>query len=68
MDLVKLREIVPLLIPLVLIQLGLLAFGLWDWAHRSTFRYLSRWAWFVVIVCVNIIGPLLYLLLGREEG
>jgi hypothetical protein len=63
-----LREIAILLVPIVLIQLGLLAFGLWDWAHRKKFRYLGRWAWFVCIVAVNIIGPLLYLLLGREEG
>jgi hypothetical protein len=45
-----------------------MAFALWDWAHRQRFRYLTRWVWLVIIVLVNIVGPLGYLLLGREDN
>ena len=57
-----------LLLPLALTQLGLLVFGLRDWVHRQRFRYLSRWVWLVIIVLVNTVGPLGYLLLGREDN
>jgi hypothetical protein len=40
---------------------------LWDWVHRQRFRYLNRWVWLAIIVLINILGPLAYLLLGREE-
>ncbi len=63
-----LARYLPLLLPIFLIQLGLLAFAMWDWAHRQAYRYLNRWAWLAVIVLVNIFGPLIYLLVGREEN
>jgi hypothetical protein len=63
-----LARYLPLLLPFVLIQLGLLALAVWDWAHRQQFRYLSRWAWLVIIVLVNTFGPLVYLLVGRGES
>jgi hypothetical protein len=29
---------------------------------------LNRWAWLAIIVLVGTFGPLVYLLLGREES
>jgi hypothetical protein len=62
-----LREYLPLLIPLLLIQLGLMAAGLWDLLHQETTRG-PRWMWALIIVFVNIIGPLIYFTVGREES
>ena len=67
-DFSDLQQILPLLLPLVLIRLGLLALGVWDWAHRQRFRYLNRWGWLAIIVLIGTFGPLVYLLLGREES
>jgi len=67
-DFSDLQQILPLLLPLVLIQLGLLALGVWDWAHHQSFRYLNRWGWLAIIVLIGTFGPLIYLLLGREES
>jgi hypothetical protein len=61
------QQLLPILLPLLLIELALLALGLWDWVHRQRFRYLNRWVWLAIIVLINILGPLAYLLLGREE-
>lgn len=63
-----LARYLPLLFPILLIQVGLMIFALWDWTHRQQYRYLGRWAWLAVIVLVNILGPLAYLLVGREEN
>jgi uncharacterized membrane protein YidH (DUF202 family) len=67
-DILSQQQIVLLLIPLLLIQLGLLVYGVWDWSHRRHFRYANRWVWFAIIVLISIVGPLIYLLLGREES
>ncbi|MBN1485781.1 MAG: PLDc N-terminal domain-containing protein [Chloroflexia bacterium] len=59
-------QYIPLLIPLVVIQLGLMVWALLDLLKRPTTRG-PKWVWIIVIVVVNIIGPLVYFVAGREE-
>jgi len=61
------QQWLPIFLPLLLIELALLALALWDWVRRQRFRYLNRWGWLAIIVLVNTLGPLAYLLLGRGE-
>jgi hypothetical protein len=62
-------ELLLLLIPVVLIQLGLLILALRDLLRpERRVRGDSKLMWGVIIVVVNIIGPVLYFLVGREEG
>lgn len=61
-----LKPYVPYLIPVVLIQLGLLVFALVDLIRRERTKG-PKWLWGIIIVVVNIIGPIVYLLVGREE-
>jgi hypothetical protein len=61
------QQWLPIFLPLLIIELVLLALALWDWVHRQRFRYLNRWVWLAIIVLVNTLGPLAYLLLGRGE-
>jgi len=56
-----------LIAPLAILQLGLMAFALVDWARRSRTRYLDRRVWLAIIVIFSLLGPLAYLFLGREE-
>lgn len=55
-----------LLIPLILIQLGLAVIALVDLARRERTKG-PKWAWALVILLVNFIGPVLYLVIGRED-
>jgi len=57
-----------LIAPLVILQLGLMIFALLDWARRPQTRYLNRWVWLPIILFLSLLGPLAYLLLGREEA
>lgn len=66
-DELDLGQLIPLIIPIVLVELGLLAFALYDLLKRKRVRGGNKWVWGVIIVVVNIIGPIIYLLLGREE-
>jgi hypothetical protein len=60
-------QIILLAIPLGVIELGLAVVAIVDWAKRKTVRGLPRWGWFLVIIVLGIIGPTLYLTLGRGE-
>ena len=60
-------QLVALLIPLVLVELGLLAFALYDLIKRKRVRGGNKWVWGIIIVVVEFFGPILYFVLGREE-
>ncbi len=61
------KQYLPLLIPVILIQIILLIVALLDLIRREQTRG-PKWVWAVVIVLVNIIGPIIYFLFGRKEG
>lgn len=56
----------PLLIPVLVLELLLMGIALVDWFRREQTKG-SRWVWLPVIVFFGILGPIVYLLLGREE-
>ena len=62
----NLRELIPFLIPIVIIQLGLMIWALVDLVRRERTRG-PKWAWALVIILVNLIGPLVYFVAGRED-
>ena len=65
---IELKDILPLLIPLIIVQLGLLIYALWHINTHKTYKRGSRTLWNIVaIVGMEFIGPILYLVLGREE-
>jgi hypothetical protein len=58
-----------LIVPILVIQLGLLIWGLYDLTRPG--RHVkgdSKVLWGIVIVFINILGPILYFLVGREEA
>ena len=59
--------ILPVVLPLVLLELALLAFALWDLTHRTQVKGGNKWVWAIIIVFISLAGPLAYLFLGREE-
>ncbi len=61
-----LKEYLPLLIPVLIIQLVLIIFALTDLLRREQTRG-PKWVWVLVILFVNLVGPIVYLLLGRED-
>ena len=62
----QIREYLPLLIPLILIQVTLMIIALLDLSRRERLRG-PRWAWVLVVIFVNVLGPILYFVLGRED-
>ena len=60
------RDYLPFLIPVILLQLGLMIFALLDLARRERTRG-PKWLWAIIIILGELLGPILYLLIGREE-
>jgi hypothetical protein len=63
----QLVQFLPYLIPILLIELVLLVIALVDLVRREKTRYLPKWAWALLIIFIQIIGPIAYLIVGREE-
>jgi uncharacterized Tic20 family protein len=61
--------LLAVLVPLVVIQLGLLIWALYDLTRPDRrVKGGSKVVWALVIIFVNLIGPVVYFLVGREEG
>ena len=58
-----------LVVPLLVIQLGLLIWGLYDLTRPGRkVKGDSKVLWAIVIIVINIVGPLVYFLFGRDEA
>jgi hypothetical protein len=62
----KILQYLPYLIPVVVIELILLVAALLDWLKRPVLRG-NRWVWLVIILFVNLIGPIIYFLFARND-
>ncbi len=64
----KTEQILALLAPIVIVQLGLMIVALHDLEHEDRrVRGGSKLAWGLVIVFLNVVGPIVYLVAGRED-
>jgi hypothetical protein len=62
----NIMKYLPLLAPVFLLQIILLVIALLDLLRRQKTRG-PKWAWGLAILFIQMIGPILYLVLGREE-
>ncbi|WP_142826857.1 PLD nuclease N-terminal domain-containing protein [Planococcus soli] len=54
------------LLPILIIQLALMIFALVDLIKNPNPNG-PKWMWAVLIVVINIIGPILYFVIGRRN-
>jgi Phospholipase_D-nuclease N-terminal len=65
----KTEQILALLAPIVVIQIGLMVAALHDLEQEDRHvRGGSKLVWALVIVFVNVIGPIVYLVAGRDDA
>ena len=61
-------QLVLLLLPILVIQLGLMIFALWDITRpERRVRGDSKLMWGLIVVLVGMLGPIIYLAVGRED-
>ena len=65
----KTEQILALLAPIVIIQIGLMIVALHDLEQEDRHvRGGSKLVWALVIVFLNVLGPIVYLVAGRDEA
>lgn len=61
------QENLPFLIPLIIIQLGLMIVSLIHVLRHKTYRFGNRPLWLVVCLVISFIGPVLYFAIGKGD-
>lgn len=61
-----LQEYLPFLIPLFILQIILMVTALTMLIRQGSVKYLNKPIWAVIIILLNIIGPVIYLVLERR--
>ena len=67
MDSAQVSEIIKYIWPIIVLQLGIQVFALVDLIRRKNIKYLPKVAWAIIIILGEIVGAVVYLLLGKGE-
>jgi len=60
------RELVMMLMPLILLQVGMFMFCATK-IYREGVENLNRWIWILICLFVNLVGPIAFLIAGRKK-
>jgi hypothetical protein len=60
------RPYIPMLVPLIILDLGLRLFAFLDVLKRERVKG-TKWMWALIVLLVGFVGPILYFVLGRED-
>ena len=63
----KLMEYLPFLIPIILIELALMITALIHVLKHPKYRFGNKTMWILIVVLLQIIGPVSYFAFGRGD-
>ena len=61
------REYLPILIPIVVLEIGRMIYALSHILKHNKFKFGNKVMWIVVVVLIQTIGPILYLTIGKDN-
>ena len=67
MSLESIQEYLPFLIPLVIADFALAMTALIHVLKHPNYRFGNKVMWIVIVLFIQIIGPVVYFLIGRGE-
>lgn len=62
-----LQAYLPFLIPIAVVELALAVAALVHVFRHKNYRFGNRIFWVIVVIVLEIIGPILYFTVGRED-
>jgi len=62
-----LRPYLPIIIPLAIVQFGLMAAALIHIFKHNTYRVGNRTLWVIISIVINTLGPILYFAIGKGD-
>lgn len=64
----EIKEYLPFLIPLAAVEIGLFVYTIIHIFRHKRYKFGNRALWLIItIIGMNFIGPILYLIFGKEE-
>lgn len=63
----QIQEFLPVIIPIAILEFGLMLYALIHILKHSQYRCGNRILWIGIVVLIQIIGPILYLTIGKED-
>ncbi|TCT14644.1 phospholipase D-like protein [Natranaerovirga pectinivora] len=63
----NIRLLLMVLIPVVIIQLGLQIYAIVHLAKRERVKFDKKWIWALIILLLNILGPIIYFIFSEED-
>jgi len=64
---IPLMQLISMLVPILLLQLVLIIFSLIQ-LNKHGVKNLNKTIWILIIVFITTIGPILYLIIGRNDN
>lgn len=64
----NLQAYLPILIPLLILQLTLAVFALISVLRSKSFKTGSKLMWIPIVCFISLIGPILYFTLGKADS
>ncbi|MBT2601376.1 MULTISPECIES: PLD nuclease N-terminal domain-containing protein [unclassified Oceanobacillus] len=64
----ELLEYLPIILPFVIIQIILMIIALIDWSKNKESFDIMELVWLIVIIFLNIFGPIIYFLFARRNN
>ena len=61
------REYLSILIPIIILEIGLMIYSLRHVLKHDRYKFGSRTMWILIVIFIQIIGPILFLMIGRED-
>lgn len=61
------REYLPILIPVIILEVGLMIYSLMHVLRHSKYKFGNKTMWIIIVILIQIIGPILYLIIGKDN-
>ncbi|MBJ8325560.1 MULTISPECIES: PLDc N-terminal domain-containing protein [Streptococcus] len=63
----SLKDYLPALLPIIFLEVILMIFALKSVLKQEKFKFGNKAFWIVIVIIIQILGPILYFVTGREE-
>lgn len=67
MDMSTFKEYLPVLAPIIILEFVLMILALHSIIKHDRFKVGSKAIWIPVVIFLQIIGPILYFVIGKED-
>lgn len=64
----EIMEYWPFLLPVIVIQVILAVIALVDLLRHKTYRFGNQFFWIIVVLFIQLIGPILYFTIGKRDS